>query len=174
MYEYKPLNYGYVIITPENNPNFVKITANSIRNNNPDASIICVARNDIDTESEKIIQNICKLFKGENTYTSLISEGIKNPPSEWNLYIISGTHLENKIQKKYSYFVENEKDILYPVIDRKMNFVDGSINGILMHKNVKNLGCIPESNSLQKSKMIWSFNAACQGYKFKGIVGVKY
>ena len=174
MYDPKSLNYGYVIITPENNPAFVKITANSILNRNPEASLVCVCRKDIDDESERTITNICKLYKGNNTYTSLISEGMKHCPSEWNLYLISGAPVENKIQKKYSYFVESEKDILYPVIDRKMNFVQGSINGILMHKNAKDLGCIPDSNSLEKSKLIWSFNAVCQGYKFKGIVGVKF
>lgn len=175
MYEYKELDYGYVIITPENNPDFVRITANSIKNKNINSKIIAVTRNDIDKESEEKIKSICPIFKGENTYTSLFSEGMKNSPSEWNLFSISGTHFENKIQKKYSYFIESKKDIIFPIFDRRMEFVNGSLNGILMHKNVfKELGSFPESNSLEKSKLIWAFNAASFGYKFKGVLNVKF
>lgn len=175
MYEYKNLNYGYVIITPENDPKLVKITASSIKMKQSNASIICVTRHDIDSESEREIKNICACFKGQNTYTSLLTKGMENCPSEWNLYVISGTFFENKIQKKYSYFVESDKDILFPVVNRKINFVEGTLNGILMHRNaLKNIGCFLESNSLEKSKTIWSYNAVCSGYRFKAIVGTKF
>ena len=106
MYEYQDLDYGYVIITPENNPDFVKITVGSIKNIFPYAKIIAITRNDIDHVAENKIKQICPVFKGENTYTSLITEGIKNPPSEWNLHVMAGTHFENKIQKKLKFLFQ--------------------------------------------------------------------
>jgi hypothetical protein len=82
---------------------------------------------------------------------------------------------------KLNQFLNSEKDILFPVVDRKMNFVDGSINGIVVHKKAfKEIGDIAP-NSLQKvgyndfeiSKLFWAMDAVEKGYKFKAIVGMQ-
>lgn len=90
----------------------------------------------------------------------------------WNFIIIGGTWLRLGIDKKYSYFVDSEKDILFPIVERKMNFIDGSINGILWHKSFYDLvGNMYNDNPLDVCKLMWATDALQKGAKFKGVVG---
>jgi hypothetical protein len=53
-----------------------------------------------------------------------------------------------------------------------MNFVDGSVNGIMIHKDAyTDLGDMPETPNLSECKAAWGSLAVSNGYKFKGIVG---
>lgn len=174
MNEYKSLEYGYVILSPDGNPKYVEITVKSIRRIYDDAKIICVIQDGVVRENEEEIMGICDVLRGEGTYTSLITKGMQNPTSEWNIIIIAGNIVTKRIQDKYSYFVEDERDILFPVVDRKWNFVDGTINGILFHRNANSeIGDFPRLDSLQECKIAWASLAMEMGYRFKAIVGAR-
>ena len=174
MNEYKNLEYGYIILSPDGNPKHVEITVKSIRRICDEAKIVCVIQDGIARENEDEIAQTCDVLRGEGTYTSLISKGMQNPTSEWNIIVISGNIVTKRIQEKYSYFTESERDILFPVVDRKWNFVDGTINGIMFHRNAKSeIGDFPRLDSLQECKIAWASSAIEMGYKFKAIVGAR-
>ena len=63
----------------------------------------------------------------------------------------------------------------------KMNFVEGSSNGLLISKELfKKTGGFTEAkmykqgtNSFELAKMLWAMNAMKHGSTFKGIVGLR-
>ncbi|MFZ8393467.1 hypothetical protein ACO1MB_14640, partial [Staphylococcus aureus] len=65
-------------------------------------------------------------------------------------------------------------DILFPIVDRKMNFIDGTINGIFLHRQAFDLtGPFSDDPSLEKSKAVWSSTAVEKGCTFKAILGAQ-
>jgi len=168
----KALNYGFIIIAPDNNPKLVELTASSVRNKYPNSPFICIVTSEISPENAQEISRICPTFQADNSYSSLINEGMKNPPSDWNLIVISGTSIRNRFFRKYSCFVQSDKDILFPVVDRKWNFVDATVNGIFLHRNTfKELGAMPQHPTIQECKANWAYEAINKGYKFKAVIG---
>ena len=85
------------------------------------------------------------------------------------------------VERKLRYFAESPKDVLYPVVGMKMNFVEGSSNGILINKETfKEVGEFPEHkmqkagvNDFELAKLFWATKAIECGCKFKGIVGLR-
>jgi hypothetical protein len=172
MYEPKDIDIGFVIIAPENNPKHVEITVSSISAKYGEKPFITVVTDSILEQTMDEMSVFGKVFCAKNTYSSLLSMGMKNAPAEWNIIVISGTPIRNHAHRKYSCFIESHKDILYPIIDRKMNFVDGSVNGIMIHRDAyTDLGDMPETPNLSECKAAWGSLAVSNGYKFKGIVG---
>lgn len=173
LYRCKPLNFGFVIICPSNNIGQIKTTINSIRHAYNTEKYVCAVPEECHADDLKEMSKLCKVVKGGDTITSLINAGMdKALCNEWNFLVIAGTWMRGNLDKKYSYFVESEKDILFPIVDRQTNFVDGSINGFLIHKKAwKDVGHMPSDNPLEICKLMWTMEAIEKGYKFKAILG---
>ena len=61
---------------------------------------------------------------------------------------------------------------MFPVVDRIWNFVDGSINGLMLSKKLhEEVGDFGSGDNLQLTKLIWAHKAIEKGCKFKAIVG---
>jgi hypothetical protein len=162
-----------VILNPESNPSLLKSTVNSIRNKYR-VPIISVTEKSVKAQNFKEMNEICPTCKGKETYTSLINAGLDSPPAEWNFIVIAGTYIKHRIENKYSMFIENEKDILFPIVDKKYEFVESTINGLLIHKNcLKEVGKMSEIGSYEVCKLMWTLDAIEKGYKFKAILGAK-
>ena len=84
---------------------------------------------------------------------------------------------------KSLYNIENEKNILYPIItdyDRQGNplkcytdFDEATLNGLFIHqKTLKEVGDFTD-NPLKISKFFWMLEAADRGCTFKAILGAK-
>ena len=103
----------------------------------------------------------------------LLTRGLENAPcKEWNFVVIAGSWIRMGLDNKCSYFIESEKDILFPIVDRKMNFVDGSINGFLIQKSLfQDIGPFATDHPLEICKLFWAMEAQEKGYKFKAILG---
>lgn len=171
LYNPKQIQVGFIVLCPDCNIGHVKTTLSSIKNNYPESKHICVF-------SEKCHDNDlkeagCKAYKGGTTLTSIINEGLSNAPcSEWNFIILAGSWVKRMLDRKFSYFLEGEKDILFPLVDKKMNFVDGTINGILIHKKAfKEIGPMMTDTPLDTCKLFWATEAQEKGYKFKAVLG---
>jgi hypothetical protein len=173
LYEKKDINCGFVVICPNCNIGQVKTTINSIKHNYPSSKFVCVFPDHCHDGDIKEINKWCLAKKGGSTVTSLINVGMKYTPcNEWNFIVIGGSWIRNMLDRKFAYFIESEKDILFPLVDRKMNFIDGSINGILMHKKAfDNIGPFSTGNPLEICKLMWSMDAVEKGYKFKAVLG---
>ncbi len=175
LYKFKALNCGFVIICTDCNVGQIKTTVNSIKCNYPDSKYICVLPSECHKDDQKIINTVCKSYTGGSTITSLINVGMKNTPcNEWNFIVMGGTWVKNGLSKKYSYFIDSEKDILFPIVDRKTNFIDGSINGILWHKKTyESIEPLSNDNPLEICKLMFTMGAIEKGCKFKAVLGAQ-
>jgi hypothetical protein len=162
-----------VVLNPESNPSLLRNTVNSIRGKY-DVPVISVTENSVKTQPFKEMNEICPTCKGKDTYTSLINAGMKHPPADWNFIVIAGTYIRHRLDNKYSMFIESEKDILFPIVDRKYEFVEATLNGLLLHKNcLKEVGKMAEVGPYEICKLMWALDAVEKGYKFKAILGAK-
>lgn len=152
MYQYKKINFGFVVVCPI--PKNLKSTINSI-----DAYYSGIS---------KVVISDCK----DPTITSMINVGMsKAECPEWNFVVLANGSIKPKLDIKYSYFIEATKDILFPIIGRKLNFADSDFAMMLIHKKTfKEIGEFPKG-SVENSKLTWTATAVEKGCRFKGIVG---
>lgn len=179
LYSYKTIKYGFVVLCPYVNFYQIKNTINSIKSGYADQKFICIlpASANKDKSIVETINKICPtIISSDNSMLSLMNEGMKAAPSkEWNFIIRSGSLIKGQLDKKYSYYIESEKDILYPFIKGKNNFSDGCSNGIMIHKKaIDEIGPISSIESFDYNKLVWANRATELGYKFKAIFGINF
>lgn len=163
-----------MILCPDHAVKLLQSTANSLKNRYPGIPFICVTDETANTQDIKEMKEICPTFKGKGTFSSLINLGMKQAPADWNFLVCAGATVRSGLTRKFSYFVESEKDILFPIAEKNANFVDGSLNGIFIHKKTfKEIGKWDEDANLALVKTIWALAAIDKGCKFKAIANSK-
>jgi len=175
LYRYKPLDFGFIVLCPNLNIGHLKNTIHSLDIYYPDAKVVVVLPGSCQKDEFESVSKLKKTFKGGKTTASLINKGIENTPcGAWNFILFSKGWVRNRLDIKYSYFVENDKDILFPIINKNLTFVASDINGMFIHaKTHQDIGDFPDMDSLDSSKIIWATRAIGKGCRFKGIVGAK-
>ena len=174
MYTYKNLKCGFVVLCPEHNINLLKCTANSIKYRYPDFPMICVTDKSATLNDIKEMKTICETHKGKSTFSSLINTGMKYAPSEWNFILCAGVTVNWKMNERFSYFTESEKDIIFPIVEKKANFVDATLNGLFINKKTwKEVGEMENEGTFEEIKLMWALKAINKGVKFKAIAGSK-
>lgn len=174
LYNKKIFDYGFIILCSERRINLLSTTANSIKYRYEKTPYICVTDDSAKASDLKEMKSICPTFKGKNTFSSLINVGVKNAKPDWNFIVFAGSTVCAKLNNKYDTFIEDEKDILFPIVDQKYDFVNGSLNGLFFHKKaIKEIGTIEEEGSLEFVKTIWAAKAIIKGYRFKAIANAK-
>lgn len=173
LYRCKAIDYGFVIICPTANLGQIQTTVNSIKCNYPEAKYICVLPDNTHKDDIKEINKLVSSVVGGSTITSLINKGMSSPPCKnWNFLVIAGSWVRPRLERKFSSFIESEKDILFPIVDKKANFIEGTLNGILVHKKTfKEVGSFSNDNPLDICKIMWAMEAIDKGCKFKAVVG---
>lgn len=170
----KDLKVCFVILSPDCAVNLIKNTASSIKYHYPKLSFITVTESSAIKEDIAEIKKICPVYKGNETISSLINVGMRHSPAEWVFLVIAGTNVRPNLDSKFSFYVANEKDILYPVANYKYNFIDATLNGLFINrKTFREVGEMQESGSLDMVKLAWAAEAVEYGCKFKAIVGSK-
>ena len=174
MYELKKLDFGFVVLCPECNIPGLRSTIRSI-GKYYDVPCLCVAPKKTKKSEMDEMKGICETIKGGSTYTSLINKGLLKAKPNWNFFIFAASSIRPYLYRKFVVFNDNDKDIMFPIVGKKTNFVDGSMNGIFMHKRVlKDVGKMDEGiGDLSKVKLIWAHRAVKCGYKFKAILGIR-
>jgi hypothetical protein len=174
LYKYKDLKYGFIILCPNLNTGHIRNTIGSTDICYPDAKTVVIVPTDCNKEDLESLSKLKKTYKGGKTIASMINAGMKHASIEWNFILFPKGWIKSRIDIKYSYFVESEKDILFPIVNRKLTFDKADINGLFIHKKAfQDIGDFPDMDNLDISKLIWTTNAIEKGYKFKGIVGAK-
>lgn len=177
----KELSFGFIILSPEHNVGRLQGTLRSIRNHYGDVPTICVTGQDTTAAELKEMKEFCPTYKGGNTITSLLNTGMKKGHKEWNIFVIEGTWVRRCLNYKFSYWIEDEKDVLFPIVvdyDRDgkpvkiyKDFNECTLNGLCMNQQFfKKVGNFSE-NPLDVSKQFWQFEADDQGGRFKAILG---
>lgn len=167
---------GVIILCPERNSGGLKRTANSIKSEIPRCPCVSVVGNNTTKDDIIDLSKYSRISVGGKTIMSLIDRGMEEIDRDWCLVVVSGGAIRSSILYKYAYFTKSDKDILFPVIDKKYLFYEASINGILLnsgtYKNVGKFG--DEEISIQDAKLYWSDRAIERGCKFKAIVGARF
>lgn len=175
------MDVGFLILNPERNVAGLKSTLGSIRHYAYNRESICIVGNDANTKEIKEMKEYCQTHKGENTMTSLINVGMKKMQHDWAFLLFSGSRIPTFLERKFSIFCKDPKDVLFPVVDGKYNFVEGSFNGVLINtKTFREIGEFPDvvmenqgKNDFEIAKMFWAAKALEHGIKFKAIVGMR-
>lgn len=170
----KSLKSSFAIVCPDNSPSLLGNTANCIACRFPEVPFICVANGSATAAEMSEMKAICPAYKGSDTISSLVNVALRHAPAEWVFVVFAGSTIPPKIDEKFGFFVGGEKDILYPVVHRMTNFIDGSWNGLYLNKkNFRDVGQFMESGELHDVKCEWASRALEAGCRFKGIVGIK-
>ena len=174
MYSHKALKCGFVILCPEHAIGLLKTTMNSIKSRYTDIPVICATDDTANVEDMKEMNTLCPTYKGKTTFSSLINVGMRHAPAEWNFIICAGATVRWKMDQRFAYFVENEKDILFPIAENKTNFVDATLNGLFINKKTwKEVGEMADIGPFEVIKLMWAMEAIDKGVKFKAIAGSK-
>ena len=174
MYQYKKLEFGFIVLCSERAVKLLQGTVNSIKRRYPGVDYICATDDSAKARDIKEMKEICLTFKGKNTFSSLINIGVKNAKTKWSFIVFAGSTVPPKLDLRYFKFVESEKDILFPIVEGKSDFVSGTLNGILVHNETfKSVGNIENDGGLDFVKTIWACKAIEKGCKFKAIANIK-
>lgn len=173
--------FGFIILCPDRNLGGLKNTVNSIKSHFPECSYVCTVGDDVQKDELAEMIGICNTVKAGNTITSLMNSGMKHSDAEWNVIVFAGSWLRTSLLYKAKTFIKSDRDVLFPVVDWKCNFVDGSMNGIIIHRKMfEDAGDFPEGemqkagvSDIELAKLFWSANAIEKGAIFKAIVGMR-
>lgn len=174
MYSHKNFKCGFVILCPEHTVGLLKCTVNSIKGRYPDLPMVCATDDSATAEDLKEMKAICPTYKGKNTFSSLINVGMRHSTADWSFLVIAGATVNKKMDERFPYFVESEKDILFPIVDRKVYFVDATLNGLFINKNTwREVGDMGNEGTFEEIKILWALKAIDKGVRFRAIVGSK-
>jgi hypothetical protein len=170
----KKLKTCFIILAPEHSLNLIKDTANSIKYHYPDLPFSTVVDSSATKEFVLSIKSVCPVYKANETISSMINVGMRHASGDWVFLIFAGTNVRPKLDSKFAFYVDDDKDILYPVADNKYNFIDATLNGLFINKKTfRDTGELEESGNLNIVKTVWASNALEKGCRFKAIVGSK-
>jgi hypothetical protein len=176
------MDVGIVVLCPDRNPAALKNTVGSVRYSLYNRDCIAVVPKDTSPKEIQECKTHCEnIYKGKETITSLVNVGMKRLKQEWGFVVFAGSRVMHFLERKWDTFVKSDKDILYPIVDRKCNFVDGSFNGVLFNRKFyQEVGDIPDTpmekpglNDFEFAKLLWASDALNKGAIFKGIIGMR-
>jgi hypothetical protein len=173
--------FGFVILCPDRNLGGLKNTVASIKSFFPETSYLCTVGDDVQKGELAEFIGVCNTLVGGNTITSLMNVGMKHSDAEWNILVFAGSWLRVNLINKAKQFIKSDRDVLFPVVDWKTNFVDGSMNGIFLHRKMfEDAGEFPAGamqkagvSDMEMAKLFWAAQAIEKGAIFKGIVGMR-
>ena len=175
------LDLGLIILCPDRNIGGLKNSTGSVRHHFYDRDCIAVAGSDVTKEELKEMSEYCPSYKGKDTITSLVNKGMRHLKHKWGFIIFGGSRVQPFVERKLATFAKKEEDILFPIVEKRTNFVDGSFNGVLINKDFfKKVGKFPEDslqkegvNDFEMAKLLWCVDAMENGAQFKGIIGLR-
>lgn len=175
------MDLGFLVLCPDRKPGGLQNTINSIKSYSWNRQVIATTEDSVNKEELAELKKHCPCFAGGKTFTSLINEGIKKSKTDWVFVLFSGSRIPSYIESKIENFLHDEKNVLFPVVDRKGDFVSGSFNGVLFNRNFfLKVGDFPEINfehekfnDFEVAKLLWAIEGLKHNVKFKAIVGMK-
>jgi hypothetical protein len=175
------MDLGFIILCPDRNIGGLRNTLVSIKNHSYNRESFAVVGSNATANEIKDIKELCPVHKGKETITSLINVGMKKMTHEWAFLMFSGSRVQTYVEKKVNTFAKTEKDILFPVVNRKCDFVSGSFDGVIINtKLFKQVGDFPDItlskedgiNEFEMAKLFWCNAAIKKDAVFKAIIGL--
>lgn len=128
-----------------------------------------------DQDSSELKTRKYNFIQNGKTLTSLIDGLCREAKTEWIYFAFAGRRVQKNIDSKLSLYVNDYKNVIFPVVKRVWNFVDGSMDGLLINKKFhEEVGDFGDADDLEITKLMWAGKAIEKGAKFKAIVGAGY
>lgn len=166
-YRAMPMNIGFTVMGFDDDPSKVSTTIKSIQRTYSNVKTLVVVPEEFkkDHKGAKV---------GGNSVTSLINTSMEHAPAEWNVLVFAGVIIKEKLDQRYSSFMESRLDIFYPLVWGNVSFIDATLNGLAIHRDTfAEVGQFSNDNSLEICKMMWFLDASNKGCKFKAIAGCR-
>lgn len=175
------MDVGFIILCPDRNTGGLRNSVGGVRHHSYDRECIAVVPGDTTPKEVKEMKEHCPIWKGKDTITSLVNVGMKRVKHEWGFIMFAGSRIPAFLERKFSTFATSEKDILFPVVEKRYDFISGSFNGVLINSDFfKKVGNFTEGalekqgmNDFEMAKFLWTAAALEHDAKFKGIVGMR-
>lgn len=168
----KSEDFSFIILCTEANAILLESTIKSLKLGYPN-DFIAVVPNNFKTDVINEMKEKCLVFRAKDTITSMLNTGLRNTPTCWGIFVMAGTWVRRNLPVKYSHFINEESDVLFPIVDKISNFKYSTLNGLCMNKKTfKKVGPFPEAGKIEQCKERWALIAAatCKT-KFKAILG---
>lgn len=174
------MNIGFVILCPNSNVRELKATAASIRRHCYDRRIVAMIPTGTSMATLREMKTICSVHRGKDTLTSLINGGMRWCDDERAFILFAGSKVSSRLEHKLDEFCRSENDVLFPIIEGKWTFVDGSFDGVSISKTLfKQAGEFQNQtapagglNDFQMSKLLWADQAVKHKALFKAVMGL--
>ena len=94
--------------------------------------------------------------------------------------MFGGSRVQPYVERKLK-FAESPSDVLFPVVEKRYDFVSSSFNGVMINtKFFQEVGDFPECtmikegmNDFEMAKLFWCMAAIEKKATFKGIIGLR-
>lgn len=165
------VDWGCLVLCPDRAVRSLQLTAKSLRHFH-DVPMIAVVPKGTTRAITDDMKKTCDVVRGKETYTSLINVGVNKMTTDWNLVVFAGSTFKPNFLRRYLTFLDGEQDVIFPIVEGKYHFYDGSMNGVWFHKSIfQKVGKMPEIADIQQARTVWAYEAQLAGYKFKGVLG---
>lgn len=172
------MDLGFLVLNPNGKLIDLKNTVWQINLHCYDRKCICVV--DINTKNIENMNQICPTYRSKKSIIDLVNCGMKKMNHEWTFMIMAGSKVTQQLETNINTFCNSEKDVLFPIVNKKHNFTETDFNGVLINTNFfKKVGnftkhteekdCI---NDVESARIIWTNEALCLGAKFKAIARI--
>lgn len=164
---------GFVILCPERNWGGLKVSALTARDAFPAADVVCCVPADTTDAEVEEFSTVARVLRGGCSITGLINRGVADVNGEWAFVFMAGNPVREAVLRKYERFVRSDRDIVYPVVNRRWEFPTASINGLLLNRRtVERVGPFAEKeDDISLVKLFWALDAIENGCQFRALVG---
>lgn len=169
LYTHKPLPMGFLVLCVHHRLDRLTSTLGSLLHNYAGYPVTCVVSRDSPIEMEGLG---VKVVQTEPGLANLLNAGLAlRATTPWTMVVRTGTWLPPLLDRRYSFYVESERDVLYPVRHRAL-FDQSALHGLLVPSDIHaKVGDFAGDGVLEK--LDWQGRACQSGYRFKGLFGIR-
>lgn len=170
LYLSKFIKYGFILLCPNIDVRHVENTIESIKLYYNTNKILIVLPEGTESAIVSKVRKLAQMVLAKSDLVSMLNKGLElSLCGEWNFVLHRMGRLNPNIEKQFSYFMESEKDIIYPISRRKWDFTEFDLNGFLINKKTyEDVGPFPDG-TVEESRTFWAIKAIEKGCLFKGI-----
>lgn len=165
--------FGFIIVYPTEDPANLAVTTGRIKSEFPEVPVKLIVPVGFCEKDSWAARGI-KIESYSNTVTGLINYGVSKSERDWNFILVPGNLPTINLVKKYLYFCQNIKDVLYPITGKHWSFERAPLGGLFFNRTINPPKFPEKETDFVKAKMIWAGVRTLYGSQIKGIVGGKF
>ena len=172
MFKSKLRDFGFIILCPNRDIIGLRNAVRRVGYFYPEAPCLAVKPKGTTRPETADMKAICDVAAGKVTDQSMINAGLKKAKPDWNFIVYEGAVIRPRFHIRYGNFLVDEKDVLFPIIDQRYEFFEGTMNGLLIHRKTwEEVGPFEEEQDFLLAKLLWAAEAKKKDVRFKGILG---